>query len=176
LPGHQVACYRLSAGGAAKVWDLPADRYHYPVHSAGNGSIVGLEECHVAFANGGRADTSGKRPYLVVVELATGKVVQEVCGGEGATVPVDWGAPTFVAADDLLVAMRDNWHCKTDFYTFRLAGARVTPFGGTFALPHWPTTSYEIPMVYPVVDGRLFIRGALGIYCYDLRQPGPVTP
>jgi len=57
------------------------------------------------------------------------------------------------------------------YTSVRLAGAQVTPFGGASAFPHWPATSYEIPMVYPVVDGRLFIRGALGIYCYDLRQP-----
>lgn len=33
------------------------------------------------------------------------------------------------------------------------------------------TTAYNSqPVVYPVVDGRLFVRGGDGIYCYDLRK------
>ena len=37
--------------------------------------------------------------------------------------------------------------------------------------PHVETTSYNSqPIVYPIVDGRLFIRGGDGVYCYDLRS------
>lgn len=33
------------------------------------------------------------------------------------------------------------------------------------------TTAYNSqPIIYPVVDGRLFARGGDGVYCYDLRQ------
>ncbi|MEZ6141643.1 MAG: PQQ-binding-like beta-propeller repeat protein [Zavarzinella sp.] len=33
------------------------------------------------------------------------------------------------------------------------------------------TTAYNSqPIIYPVVDGRLFVRGGDGIYCYDLRE------
>lgn len=34
------------------------------------------------------------------------------------------------------------------------------------------TTAYNSqPVVYPIVDGRLFVRGGDGLYCYDLRKP-----
>lgn len=37
---------------------------------------------------------------------------------------------------------------------------------------HPLTSSYHSkPMLFPVVDGRMFIRGADGVYCYDLRKP-----
>ena len=40
--------------------------------------------------------------------------------------------------------------------------------------PHTWTTAYaNQPIVYPLVDGRLFVRGLDAIYCYDLREPKP---
>lgn len=162
-PAHRMACYRLWADGAKRLWDLPNDRYAYPVHSAGNGSIVRLDDTHAAFANG--------RTELVVVEVATGKVVDREAISREADEKrrVTWNAPTFVHADDVLLGIRDNWHCRTEFLTFGVRGGQVSLFGGPCALPHWPATSYEVPMICPLVDGRLFIRGAVGLYCYDLR-------
>jgi uncharacterized membrane protein len=40
----------------------------------------------------------------------------------------------------------------------------------TWRPPHTWTTAYaNQPIVYPLVDGRLFVRGLDAIYCYDLR-------
>jgi len=40
--------------------------------------------------------------------------------------------------------------------------------------PHTWTTAYaNQPIVYPLVDGRLFVRGLDAIYCYDLRARSP---
>ncbi|QDU96574.1 PQQ-binding-like beta-propeller repeat protein [Lignipirellula cremea] len=40
--------------------------------------------------------------------------------------------------------------------------------------PHTWTTAYaNQPIVYPLVDGRLFVRGQDAIYCYDLRKQKP---
>ena len=40
--------------------------------------------------------------------------------------------------------------------------------------PHTWTTAYaNQPIVYPLVDGRLFVRGLDAIYCYDLRTRSP---
>ncbi len=37
--------------------------------------------------------------------------------------------------------------------------------------PHTWTTAYaNQPIVYPLVDGRLFVRGLDAVYCYDLRE------
>jgi hypothetical protein len=39
--------------------------------------------------------------------------------------------------------------------------------------PHVPDTAYaDQPVSYPLVDGRLFVRGHDGLYCYDLRTQG----
>ena len=40
----------------------------------------------------------------------------------------------------------------------------------TWSPPHPNTTSYGPYMRFPVVDGRMFIRGNDAIYCYDLRK------
>jgi hypothetical protein len=40
-----------------------------------------------------------------------------------------------------------------------------------WAPTHTSTTAYNSqPIVTPIVDGRAFIRGGDGIYCYDLRK------
>lgn len=47
----------------------------------------------------------------------------------------------------------------------------LNELGPLWLPPHVETTAYNSqPIVYPIVDGRLFIRGGDGIYCYDLRQ------
>jgi len=44
------------------------------------------------------------------------------------------------------------------------------PHGGAYHNPHPPTTSYVPAMCHAYVDGRLYIRGADAVYCYDLRK------
>ena len=42
---------------------------------------------------------------------------------------------------------------------------------GRWAPPHHQTSSYHCKcMVFPIVEGRLFMRGFDGIHCYDLRK------
>jgi len=46
----------------------------------------------------------------------------------------------------------------------KLVGTRWSP-------PHNSTTAYAVhSLAFPVVDGRIFVRGMNGIYCYDLRK------
>lgn len=48
------------------------------------------------------------------------------------------------------------------------------PVGGgrQWLPPHSWTTAYaNQPINYPLVDGRLFVRGLDAVYCYDLRKP-----
>ena len=43
---------------------------------------------------------------------------------------------------------------------------------GQWIPPRPHDTAYANHAVsYPLVDGRLFVRGRDGLYCYDLRQP-----
>ena len=56
-----------------------------------------------------------------------------------------------------------------------LAGSlkdQVFPHGDFWVPPHPTTTAYNgQPLVSPIVEGRIFMRGGDGIYCYDLRRP-----
>jgi hypothetical protein len=49
-------------------------------------------------------------------------------------------------------------------------GYEASAWIGTWA-PRNPTTSAyaEGQLLHPIVDGRLFMRGTDGIFCYDLR-------
>jgi len=41
----------------------------------------------------------------------------------------------------------------------------------SWSQPHPQTTSYHNKcMTWPMVEGRIFIRGFDGVYCYDLRK------
>jgi HEAT repeat protein len=57
--------------------------------------------------------------------------------------------------------------------TFGVYGATPETFKllGSWSPPHHHTNSYHCKcMVFPAVEGRLFMRGFDGIYCYDLRK------
>ncbi|MCA9219317.1 MAG: PQQ-like beta-propeller repeat protein [Planctomycetales bacterium] len=64
-----------------------------------------------------------------------------------------------------------------DFHAFaasRADGALNHQVGAEYQWrpPHTWTTAYaNQPIVYPLVDGRLFVRGLDAVYCYDLRKP-----
>jgi hypothetical protein len=45
------------------------------------------------------------------------------------------------------------------------------PLRCVWVQPHPQTTSYHNKyMTWPMVEGRIFMRGFDGVYCYDLRQ------
>ena len=49
--------------------------------------------------------------------------------------------------------------------------SKTKQLGQTWPTLHWTTASYYPVLVsHAVADGRLFIRGARGIFCYDLRR------
>lgn len=170
-PLHQVGCFKLTPQCATKLWDLPAQEYPYPVHPAGHGGFVKVDDGHAAFVLGKRPAGEKGEPIMAVVELATGKVVHTVRNNPPV---VNWNAPTIHRAEEnVLLAVRDNWHCAMDWYVFTVRGPTeiaLATTSGTQRFPHLPTTSYEVPLVSPIVDGRMFIRGGEGIHCYDLRR------
>jgi hypothetical protein len=44
------------------------------------------------------------------------------------------------------------------------------PMSKPWNTPHYDATGYEMPISHPVVAGRLYLRGADGVYCWDLRK------
>lgn len=105
---------------------------------------------------------------LQAIELATGKVTARADGIK----PENGGY--LQAMGDLVLVRRDGTHgnIQTTFYRFSDDGkiACLNPdepwtphLGGT-------TTSYHHPIMYPLVDGRMFLRQYNGVYCWDLRH------
>jgi outer membrane protein assembly factor BamB len=123
---------------------------------------------------------------LQVFETATGKKTADVPQGEGHRTCMA------LVADRRLFIQPEGRHGSQGFKMFDLSDpAQPKPLGAAdkprklngqgevefdnetlWRPPHPFTTAYAShPITYPVVDGRIFIRGASGIFCYDLREP-----
>ena len=158
-----VIAYRLKEDGLEKAWAAPA-----PVPMT---DTYGL-----TIANGHVYVDGDKETFCL--SLADGKKLASVANVGGARTQVAF------FADNRLFIQPEGRHGGQSFFMltgdpkdFRLLSAE-TPAGGKHALPgqwhppHPHDTAYaNQPVIYPVVDGRLFIRGHDGLYCYDLRKP-----
>jgi hypothetical protein len=98
-----------------------------------------------------------------LLDAATGKELATYVG-KG---PHNEGHTTLV--EDLVLLHIDGSHGNNDFVALsRDPASFAKPLG--WGLAHPGTTTYhEKPMTHPVVEGRLFMRGHDGVYCYDLR-------
>ena len=105
---------------------------------------------------------------LLVVDLHTGKVLDEVAMADGAG---SGGQPQYV--DGRILVQRDSTHNQTQLNYFVADGRKVRPAGSLWHSRHFGTSGYSpVMMTNPIADGRLIIRGGNGIWCYDLRKPG----
>jgi len=111
---------------------------------------------------------------LRVIDLATGKVLGQSKG------PMPANGGYMESIEDLVLARIDGTHgaLACCFY-------KVAPDGTVRCLnqekPWSPlpgraygggTSSYHHPMMFPMVDGRMFLRQYEGIYCWDVRKGG----
>jgi outer membrane protein assembly factor BamB len=148
-----IAAYTLSPEKAEKTWEVPST---LPVDTR-FGTLV--TEKHVVMA--GPLGQSKIR----LLDRATGKEAAIV----DATAHANFGHSQ--VADDRLFVQPDGVHggihltmLGTTPETFKVMGKPWSP-----KIPH--TTSYAVkPHTNPIVDGRMYFRGADGIYCYDLRK------
>jgi len=69
----------------------------------------------------------------------------------------------------LLVWFREYQHGGTEpmLFTTRPLAA----LGRWKPNPYLSSTGYQSPSTPPLADGRIFLRGTDGIYCFDLRAP-----
>jgi len=147
-PTGQLGCYRIEPRGFKKLWALPPD-YGYP-----RGKPVVIYDGH-AYAR--------LPERIACVELATGKIAAEVRARHNS--------PAIAcAADGRLLIDVDGAHRKTELMMFNADPHGFKQLGESWKPPHPHTTSYYVAMSHPYVGGRLYIRGADGVYCYDLRQ------
>lgn len=109
----------------------------------------------------------------ICLKLATGEPVARVENVGGARTQT-----AFLAGGRLFI-QPEGRHGSQSFLmldadpkTFRtLPATQAIGTESPWRPPHTWTTAYaNQPIVYPLVDGRLFVRGLDAIYCYDLRQ------
>jgi len=155
-PAGKCTAYRLSLERAEQVWHSPAPHAAGDAPPAVNGEYVvvgGPSESHMYDAVTGE-------------DLAAYK-------GPG---PFNEGYAAFV--EDRVLLSLDGSHGHSEMVVL---GATPDTFSKPLCLwnqPHPQTTSYHNKfMTFPMVEGRIFMRGYDGVYCYDLRKkPSFTTP
>jgi RNA polymerase sigma factor (sigma-70 family) len=158
---HEVICYRLTDGGAEKAWTVPG-----PIQR----DTFGLTVLN------GHVYLSGEKETRCI-ELESGKEIAKIEGVGGADNQVAFsaGGRVFIQPSGRYGG-QSFYLLNADPANFRLYKTGSPPQGhfpapDQWHPPHPHTTAHaNFPIVSPFVDGRLFVRGADGIYCYDLRK------
>jgi outer membrane protein assembly factor BamB len=150
-----LACFHISPEDYEHLWTLPGEEGYW-------------SEQPPAIADGYvYARLIG--PRLLCIEVATGKIVAAEENRVG------FSAGTLVYADGRLIVDRDGSHSATELCYFEVDPQRgiLQQLGEPWLPPHAHGTTYHPTHSFPYVDGRLLIRGADAIYCYDLRNTRP---
>ena len=162
--------WRVTLTGLEHLWDAdPLPRDEAPSIALSGGVLYAASK-HRAFG----------------LDIETGKRLGELpgakCGSNpylmGLGDPSAPGASAFAkasagqaAAASKVLVSPEGQHGRQSFLFYRRTTEGWDQLGGEWKPPHPTTTAYNTqPLVHPVVDGRIFIRGVNGIYCYDLRK------
>jgi outer membrane protein assembly factor BamB len=105
------------------------------------------------------------RQFVRCIDLKTGKQI-------GSLPEAKTGSnPCILTVGDKVIVSPEGQHGVQSFLFYRKTNDGWTQLGQQWSPPNALTTAYNTqPLVHPVVDGRLFVRGGNGIYCYDLRK------
>ncbi|TVR07775.1 MAG: hypothetical protein EA401_14605 [Planctomycetota bacterium] len=149
------AAFAITPDRASKMWEFTQEwtwdfRQPYLV-----------TEEHLLVRHGAKG--SGRRALLL--RLADGAVVQDF------TFP---GSTGFLyRIGNRLIAQVDASHSGTTLFFMTLNPEAPQQLGETWSAPHRQTSGYwPLALSHAIADGRIIIRGARGIFAYDLRaQP-----
>ncbi len=141
--------YRVTLEEATHLWSIAADGgFEY-----GQPPIV---------TNG--AVFLGGRNVLAAFDAQTGKELAKL---QAETIA---SAGHYFAGDGRVFVNRDGKHGLIEMKSISPDPKNLRLLDKTSWLPPQPhSTSYSQFCAYPLVDGRIFIRGHDGVYCYDLR-------
>jgi outer membrane protein assembly factor BamB len=108
---------------------------------------------------------------LACFDLATGRTLDRT----GGVKPGNGGY--MQAMEDTVLVRRDGTHGSIEIALYRIAPngtiTTVTPEGKSWRPTYGGgTTSYHHALMYPLLDGRVFLRQRGGVYCWDMRKPG----
>lgn len=157
------AMWKLSVAGATKLWDKDIG-YSHPaggVH-CGDGESFYIRWMWHAGAKMQKEDRSSTRIVAATGEVAA--VSNKVPSG-------GWHGMQWLC-DGRVLSSRDT--CHGFGYLRMLSSADLKQMGGQYTSQGG--SRYDVPMAYPYVDGRLFLRGMYRVYCYDLRARSTVSP
>ncbi len=105
-------------------------------------------------------DKSGQ---AVIVEIESGEIAREL------KLPSARGF--LYRLGDRLILQRDVSHSRTPLFLCSFGRDGLREMGEVWPTLHTPTSGYwPITISHAIGDGRIFIRGSRGIFCYDLRE------
>jgi len=150
-----LACYRITPKSAERMWvlkDWPYDPYH-----------------HMATMHGGyawlRTERTKNSERLLCIELSSGRVIRNIDADCSGSSGYTWWM------DGRIFIQRDASHSQTPLRLYNAAPKTLRILGPTWETLHRTTTSYYPTLItHAFVDGRVFIRGQRGVFCYDLRR------
>lgn len=150
-PQSMLVCYRATAEKAEEIWSAPVTFTATPMEIRNNAIYFNDEEnilCH--------SMTDGKR---------LGALKAQGVGGFSANAgsSISWG--------DRILCFMDIAHGHAIVNYFQVNGPDMKVLSHGYGAPVLRTGTYNGGFWVPcVVDGRWYLRGADGIYCFDLRK------
>ncbi len=147
---HSGSAYRITDEGATFLWDNGPGAVNAQV-----GTILG-DYAYMRYADA-----------FTVVHLETGDIIASLPQFTAEAEANVW------AMDGRILVEKDSQHGYFYPYLIDAHPFRFSQLGQQWTGLHLDGSGYEVPYLNPVADGRLFVRGADGIYCYDFRK-GPV--
>ena len=150
----ECVAWRMTPEKAERIWATPVQAH--PELSA-----PAVNDKYVVVGNHAPNEKTGEMQML---DLNTGKVVATVQG----PAPINEGH--IFMAENLVFCAPDGSHSHNTLAVYG-ATPETFKFQGNWAPPHHNTNSYHCKcLIFPVVEGRMFMRGFDGIHCYDLRK------
>jgi len=158
--------YRLTLNGAERTWSF-ADRADFYASQGGDGGayrrVSALGDHWVIHRI---SPEQGQRSVNLWLVQADGKIVQNIAEGISA-----WPMYFHAIGSDRLLCVHDASHANPSFSMYALQTGRLRHLGDAWQPmgPDEGTSGYEVPMPYPILDGRLYLRTSMGVLrCYDV--------
>jgi outer membrane protein assembly factor BamB len=152
--------YRLSSSGLDRLWTLPDKPAYRHCWTLDRGA-----ERRAAIQNGRVYLVVGiDEDQLVVADVQTGRILSDQV--------IEHGQAPYPMEDRLLV-YHDRAHTDPVRASWWSLADRddPVPLHGQVGFGPRTITGYEVPLQWPYVDGRLYVRTLRGLACFDLRQP-----